>query len=160
MKITVENSRLYFLCLLFIAVSFSVSGQMPKVKKVFPKGVPKGVFFGMKLADFKSQYSDVELIKQDYDFREVYTQDIDGPDISGIIYYFDSDGDKPLYEVMAVYREVDKPKQIAEKMFGLPNYKGEEWRAKYNKGIIWSWVYRGKLVLVADIPDTEWSEEF
>jgi len=83
------------------------------------------------------------------------------PEISNVIYYFDSEGYKPLYEIIIVYKDEKQPQKVADLLFGLPNFDNKEWRIKI-QGVpgIWSWVYKNKLVVVANIPNTEWSEEW
>ncbi|MEL6559088.1 MAG: hypothetical protein AAFQ94_12945 [Bacteroidota bacterium] len=150
----------YFSIIILLFISFTLQAQLPKVKKVYPKGVPKKVKMGMSLSDFKARFKDAKPAEEEYDFREVYLLEAVHSEITSFVLYFDADGNKPLYEIMVVYRDNQLAKRSANTLFGDPNYEEKEWKVLRKKQIFWSWVYQEKLILVANIPDTEWSDSF
>ena len=148
--------------ILLFAFNFQqLSGQEAIIKRPFPREVNYKVKFELPLAEFEEGFKR-EKIERDnsYGFRIVYTQKVDRRNVKDIIYYFDADGDQPLYEVIVSYNDEETPRVIAERRFGAPNYKQEEWRFRYKDHDIWCWVYNNKIVIAAKVPDTEWYEDW
>ena len=150
----------YILSLIILLTALNSQAQLPKVKNPYPKGVPKKLQLGMSFQDFTSKFTNFKYVKEEYDFRDIMQLDVDHPDITQLILYFDTKGDKPLYEIIIVYKDNQQAMQSATNLFGSPNHAEKEWRATYKQQIIWSWVFKTKLIIVADIPETEWSDSF
>lgn len=155
-------------CLLIITlfvspISASAQNHTGLTCSVLPAEVNSELFFGMNLADvqqllgsnFQSQSNSLT------DFRLVYLQKTYLREISSIVYYFDNENNKPLYEVIINYQNEEQAQKAATHLFGNPNYKQTDWRIKM-QGVpdIWSWVYKNKLVVAAKIPGSEWAEEW
>jgi hypothetical protein len=128
-------------------------------KGYFPKGIKK-IYLGMPYQDFMNAKEGVDFGKDDsFDFRTVLTEDISGKPYETLIYYLDKDGDQPLYEILIVYPAGQNVNEIAEELYGAPN-KEKEWYFEHNNGYpVKIWVYKQKLVITAEIPNTEWADE-
>ena len=150
--------------LFLILCSISASGvsQNTKIRRPIPREVPNNqVEFAMSLAEFRDNFKRDDITLDDsYGFRQVYTQKVKNRHVSEIIYYFDSDGDQPLYEIIVVYKEEEMAELIAARKYGAPNFREHEWRFTYKEHDIWCWVYKNKIVVAAKIPDTEWFAEW
>nr|WP_297787956.1 hypothetical protein [uncultured Allomuricauda sp.] len=155
-------------CLLFISLFLcNISGEAQyntsQACSLLPSGINSEIYFGMNLADFKNVIgSNLQLeSKSNTDFRLVYSQKTNLTEISSIVYYFDNEHNKPLYEMIINYQNQEQAKKAATFLFGRPNFNQTEWRIKI-QGVpeIWSWVYRNKLVVVAKIPGSEWFDEW
>lgn len=148
--------------ILFSGTTVLAQNQVGKFFKLLPKEIGSEIYFGMDLASFKDHVGkSAQLVNDEYTFRIVYIQPTGLPDLTAIVYYFDADGTKPLYEIILVYTDENQPKNIAKKIFGKPNFNSTEWRFK-NKGTpeIWSWIFKNKIVVVSRIPNTEWTDEW
>ena len=113
----------------------------------------------MPLSEFEQIIKSVELVEEN-SFRIVFLENLTTSEIQKIVYYFDLDGEKPLYEIIITYSTQQQPVYKAHALFGQPNFNQTEWRVRTNKHKIWSWVFKEKLVIVAKIPETEWSPEW
>ena len=127
-----------------------------------PKEMEAKTEFGMPLNEFLSfKNSKVEKQETGMGFRHVYYEEITGKDIAYIVYYFDADGEKPLYEVLIGYHDQQKRDAVARQLLGEPNSENNtEWQLKPEKGYeIKAWTYKDKLIITALIPETEWYED-
>ncbi len=155
-------------CLLFISLFLCNTSGMAQNKtsnalNVLPSEINSEIYFGMNLADFKNVIGrDLVLeTKNDTDFRLVYSQKTTIPEIPTVVYYFDNEQNKPLYEIIINYQNEEQAKKAATLLFGQPNFNQTEWRIKI-QGFpeIWSWVYKNKLIVVAKIYGSEWIDEW
>lgn len=102
------------------------------------------------------------------DWRTVYFQPSDAPEVKSLIYFFDNNQvRKPLYEITIQYLSEEMAQKKALNFFGPPNYSGaddvapEEWRFKSSDAFAkWAWVYKDKIVIVARVPETDWDEDW
>lgn len=148
----------------FLCTSLSTQAQSLKVpakkwdKGYFPKDMPK-VHFGMSLALFALEHKNIsDLSSETYTFRKVFLEEVEGAPFDQVIYYFDAEGDKPLYEVILIYPEGVNVEKVARGLYGPPN-NGEEWSWTHKKGHpVNIWVYKQKIVIAAVMPGTEWVE--
>jgi hypothetical protein len=116
----------------------------------------------MSLKDFeKIKNNETKMFDDGYDFRTVYIENIvNHAEIKNIGYYFDNDGEKPLYEIILIYKNEELRDIAAKKIFGEPNYKEKEWRITRKKSYnLWAWSFKTKLIIVGMIPETEWSDQ-
>lgn len=151
-----------FVIILFLITTSSVISQNEKIRRPIPREVPNNkVRFEMPLSEFLDNFKRDNIVLDDsYGFRLVYTQAVKNRNVSEIIYYFDADGDKPLYEIIVVYKESINAQTIADRKYGTPNFRQTEWRFQYKEHEIWCWVYKDKIVVTAKIPETEWYKEW
>ena len=145
-----------------LTLSTTVHAQSMKVpakkwnKGYIPKGLPK-IYFGMPLATFIAGQSDYEDVSDEtYTFRRVLLQKFADKDYEAIVYYFDEDGDKPLYELLIIYPERVDVNRLARQYYGKPN-KDDEWYWEHKNGYpVNIWVFKQKLVIAGVMPGTEW----
>jgi hypothetical protein len=128
---------------------------------ILPDPLKGKIQFGMTLDDFKQLKSKAKLTyNTDDSFRVAIIEEIEHPEISNYVYYFDTDDDKPLYEIIVIYKTEAQRDAVAEKLFGEPNFEGGEWRFKRPKSFnVMAWKYKTKLIIVALLPKTEWAED-
>ena len=155
-----DQRLILFTLLVFCFVTLSVSEKPPtSEKKYLPKEIKK-LKFGTPKTEVLSTRKNAELSKDnEYNFREVYSEQVDTGGIDFIVYYFDNEGDQPLYEVIINYdTEADRDK-VVKKLLGAPNYKEKEW--KFDIGgpyPLHAWTYKNKLIFAMPIKGTEWEE--
>lgn len=145
-----------FLCCLNTATAQSKKGN------VIPNGLNSEIYFGMNLDDFRNiMGNNIKLEDVNQKFRVVYSQKTNIPDMPLVIYYFDNEKSKPLYELIILYNDNAQAKKAASLLFGQANYNQTEWRVKI-QGFpeIWSWVYKNKLIVAAKIRGSEWFKEW
>ena len=112
----------------------------------------------MSLADFNALKGTSTADMQDDSFRWVYLEKVsDDADMTEIVYYFDKDGEQPLYEMIFIYKDTNARNAAADKLLGSPNF-GEEWKFETDPHTLTAWKYKNKLVMAAVIPQTEWAE--
>jgi hypothetical protein len=149
--------------LLFTTLSllFVACGNRQKEKRYLPTEVAEEVYFNMPLDDFKAlKGSKVEQIDDGMSFRKVFFEQQNDGLVEFLGYYFDTEGESPLYEVIIGYKEEASVGAESVKLLGEPNYKEKEWKFEVNKSFdILAWTYEKKLIIVALIPDTEWYED-
>lgn len=126
-----------------------------------PESVRTGIHFGMTLEDFKTLKGDkVKLEDDGMSFRIIYSEAISNNPIEYVIYYFDADEEKPLYEVILIYKDEADRDAAAAELLGAPNFEEKEWRIeREKKETIWAWTFKNKLIVTALIPKTEWYED-
>ncbi|MCB0737348.1 MAG: hypothetical protein KDC92_07535 [Bacteroidetes bacterium] len=150
--------RLVLGLLLVIGIS-SCSVFKRKQKRYLPDNIDKNVHFGMSLKEFKNLKGNKVSLYAEESFRKAYLENLNDDELVSIVYYFDEDGDKPLYEVILDYKDKNGRDEEAAELFGDPN-DGDEWSFKEAKPWpIKAWTYKSKLIVVAVIPNTEWWDE-
>lgn len=93
-------------------------------------------------------------------FRTVFLSNLNHSDIESVVFYFDNDKEKPLYEIIINYKSEVLRDTDTQKLLGAPNHKEKEWKLKSGKDYpIHAWTFQKKLVLVAVLPGTEWDGE-
>ena len=111
-----------------------------------------------RVADIRDLRSEDMVDEQ---FRVAVYQHVKQGAIEGVAYYFDGEGEKPLYELIVQY--VDEPARdaAAKQLLGAPNYENnKEWLLDTGRGYkLRAWKFKTKLVLVALLPGTEWYED-
>ncbi|XOV65990.1 MAG: hypothetical protein ACFHU9_10175 [Fluviicola sp.] len=125
--------------------------------KKYPEQLNKDVDFNMSLADFNALKGSKTDNMKDDTFRWVYVEEIADDKMTNIVYYFDKDGNQPLYEMIFIYNDTIARDEAADKLLGVPN-NGQEWRFEQDPYPLTAWKYKNKLVLAAVIPQTEWDE--
>ena len=92
-------------------------------------------------------------------FRTVYLEEINKDGLNSVVYYFDNDGEMPLYEMILIYESEAKRDAVAAKLLGKPNFESKEWKIKTNKSYpLRAWAFQSKLVIVGVIKGTEWED--
>lgn len=126
--------------------------------KKYPSQLHKEVDFNMSIVDFNALKGTSTADMQDDSFRWIYREILpEDEDMTDIIYYFDKDGDQPLYEMIFIYKDTNARNAAADKLLGSPN-NGSEWKFVEDPHTLTAWKYKSKLVMAAHIPKTEWNE--
>ena len=102
----------------------------------------------------------VNYVNDAFNFRKEFVEEVNEAGITKIIYYFDSDEQKPFYEIILIYENEKKRDADAARLLGQPNTENNtEWiigsRQDYK---IKAWKFENKLVLAAQLNGTEWEE--
>lgn len=152
---------------LFFLVLFSCSTN--KLSKQSEGYIPedpslKNIYFGMSQREFLSITDQNKIAITDstsYNFRTVYAVKTGQKDLINIVYYFDMDKNRPLYEIIMEYSSEEKSKEIGEELLGNRNHKeNTEWFFERDDSFsIKAWNFKKKLVVTALIEDTEWYDE-
>lgn len=117
------------------------------------------LYFEMPLADFQQLRPDAVLVEEDA-FKRVYREtDLDDPAATAITYAFATAGTRPLYEVRIEYETLSARNVAAEALLGAPNHDGNAWRfGPPSDFLVRAWTYATTLVIVGNVPGTEWYE--
>ncbi len=146
----------------FVILSASLLSCNPMKKisrEVTPAPMSKMVYFGMPLEEFLAKHGDdAERQPGETSFRAVYMQELSDQEIESVVYYFDEDGNKPMYEMILNYKSESARDRAAVKLFGLPNTESDEWEFTEYDPVIQAWKFKKKLVIIALIPGTEWNK--
>lgn len=126
-------------------------------KKYLPRELRK-VHFGMSFNELMKlrgqQPKDVS--DPDYNFRKVYLEEVNSKGLTDVTYYFDNEGDLPLYEMIVVYDSEAARDRDAEKLLGDPNYKGKDWKIDMNGEYpLYAWKFKNKLVYAVPLKGSE-----
>jgi hypothetical protein len=97
------------------------------------------------------------IADETFDFRKIYTEPIENEGIKFAVYYFDNEGEKPLYETIFEFYSPEARDEVAQKLLGTPNHEEGEWMYYGGEGfMIHAWTFKNKLIIVGKLPGTEW----
>ena len=132
----------------------------PQEEYLFKELTEKGLYLGISQEEFKILRPNAEENADGYNFRTIFVDDSFSEQFMNIIYYFDKDGDKPLYEFIMILNPALNADELAKEHFGLPNYQDKEWRfppvqtdLPFTLAV---WTYKNKIIIAATMKDTEW----
>ena len=151
------------ICLLIVLLTgFTAWAQgHGQQQKYYPKPFRK-LYLGMSLEEFAQRRPNIapETLNRDgirYRWRESFSAN---SPILAAIYYFDAEGDRPLYEIVILYRDLSARSKWVRKKLGVPNFNDREWRLSSAEGfLIRAWLHEEKLIFAGEIPGTEWDPE-
>jgi len=118
--------------------------------------------FGMPLAAF--QVRRPEAVREGpAGFRVVYAEENPAPGIVRVDYYFDNEGERPLYELIIEYADLAERARVSRALFGDSNVEDtvfeHAWRVASGEGYdVTAWTFERVLVVAAVLPGTEWAE--
>ncbi|MGB1103226.1 MAG: hypothetical protein ACPG21_06315 [Crocinitomicaceae bacterium] len=144
----------YILACLTLLVLFGCATD-----RFLPNEVDKRIEFGMSKESFlKFKKDDVSKENDGFDFRHVYIEYLKNSPVEFLVYYFDADNNEPLYEIILNYKDEKVRDEAAKSLFGEPNHENNtEWMLPQKNGpTIAAWTFKNKLVIVAQIAETEW----
>lgn len=150
-----------YLSFFLISLLLFACGTSKKTSRILPDTVDQKIYFGMPLDEFKKLKADkVESVDDGMPFRHVFIEDIEHPELTNLGYYFDADNDKPLYEVLLIYKDEETMQRNAAEILGPPNYKETEWKIeRENAPDMLAWTFKSKIIIVSLISGTEWHED-
>jgi hypothetical protein len=147
-------------CLLFLCILMPgfILAQDFNPKTVVPAKLAK-FDFGMPMQTFKEKNKTaVESPYTENDFRIEFTDVNAGSDYNSVIYYFDNEKNKPLYEMIIEFKSEKLLNDYCNSKLKSPN-DNEKWKWTTKEGIVFkAWTFRKKLVFVLALPSTEWEE--
>jgi hypothetical protein len=149
--------RLFFS--LFLSVPFISQAQHFSPKTVLPKSLGQ-YHFGMGLDDFTRKNKSATISGAAMSFRLEYLDKDAGKDIKQVTYYFDAENNKPLYEMIIQFNDVQSLDAHCAKKLGQAN-DGKQWMWKTTEGYVFkAWRFSSTLVLALGLPSTEWEKEW
>lgn len=127
---------------------------------LFVELTEKGLYLGLSKADFLKICPNAEENPDGFKFRTILVDSNFSERFTHVIYYFDNDGKKPLYEIILIVNPELNANEVAKEHFGLPNHKNKEWRfpsvqtdLSFNLA---AWTHKNKIIIAASIKGTEW----
>jgi hypothetical protein len=144
-------------CCLFL-LPFISQAQKFDPKTVVPKSLVK-YSFGMSLDDFTKKNKSATTT-DGMSSRIEYNDKNADQDIKNVTYYFDAENDKPLYEMIIAFKDLQSLDAHCSKKLGEPN-DGKEWKWTTKEGYTFkAWRFSNTLVLALGLPSTEWEKEW
>lgn len=132
----------------------------PQEEYLFKELTEKGLYLGLPEEEFVALHPNAERNSDGYDFRTIFVDENFSERFVNVIYYFDTDSNKPLYEFIMILNQDIDADELAIDHFGLPNYQDKEWRfPPVQTGLPFTlaiWTYKNKIVIAATLKDTEW----
>jgi hypothetical protein len=158
MKLIRYSLILTGLCALALALPAQGHKQQ---RKYFPKEI-NSIYLGMSLEEFARARPRLapERLSRDgirYRWTESFPQK---SSLVAAIYYFGEEGEKPLYEIVLLYRDLSDRGEWVRKKLGPPNFNDREWKLASAEGfLIHAWLHEEKLIFAAELKGTEWEEQ-
>jgi len=150
------TKKLFFL-IATVTLLTSCGNSQKTSKAILPEVVDSEIELGMTLSEFNKVKSENVEEAQRESFRIVFLEKMNDTKVSDIVYYFDSDDEQVLYEIIIVYKEEAGRDAAAKELFGEPNHDEKEWRLTRPESFnVWAWPHKTKLVVVGMFPGTEW----
>lgn len=118
-----------------------------------------GITLGISEKDLLANRSQGFSIDRSRGFRTEIVDSINQSGLSNITYFFDADGNLPLYEFIVEFADDRIRKEAAFEMLGPANYPGEadQWILNANDSVMTiAWAYDNKLVVASNLPGSEW----
>ncbi|HKC36626.1 MAG TPA: hypothetical protein VKB95_11210 [Chitinophagaceae bacterium] len=144
---------------LFFAAPFISFGQKFDPKTVVPKNLAQ-YKFGMGLDDFQKKNISATTAGDNASFRVEYLDKNAGNNIKQVIYYFDAENKKPLYEMIIQFNDAQSLDAHCSKKLGHPN-DGKQWKWTTREGYTFkAWRFSNTLVLALALPSTEWEKDW
>jgi hypothetical protein len=111
---------------------------------------------------------DAQKLEESVDFRDEYLLKYNKNGLKEVTFICDKDENKPIYESIFEFDNVDSTRQLAEMMFGKPSHPtlDDHWvigispKTEGGKHVIsLAWVYENKLIVATNFPNTEFEGE-
>jgi hypothetical protein len=98
------------------------------------------------------------------DFREEYILKVNEKGLKEVTFYFDKDGEKPLYELIYEFENADSVEVLLNAAFGPASHPrlAEHWILSINDQNVafMIWRFENKIIMAANLPDTELADEY
>ncbi len=118
-----------------------------------------GVTIGLSEKELLSNTTKNLYIDRSRGFRTEAIDSINQAGLANITYFFDADGNLPLYEFVVEFSDDRIRREAAFEMLGPANYPGEsdQWILSMNDStMVIAWAFDNKLVVASNLPGTEW----
>jgi hypothetical protein len=145
-----------------IKIDLFPEAHAPEEYALLEDYLPNGLepfYMGMPYEDFLTVVGKEPRPNTDSSFRIEVTYRVQNQPFETIIFYFDLDGEMPLYEFILEFPGAFDIHRYAIERYGNPNFK-DEWRFDTGKGYfvrIWTlrFLFKQRLVIAGTIPGTE-----
>ena len=152
--------RIYFLGILVFACSAFAMGQTATERSYNRLIKTLGrLSIGTTQADFLQQKPDLGQPDGAMGFRNEIVETIEQDGLQSVTYYFDNDGNQPLYELILEFSSPELRSAVIEKLFGPANHPEapDHWILGVQDEVVsLGWMFASKFVLAANLPGTEW----
>lgn len=151
--------QLLTLCILLTLLA-GCGGAHSIQKKYFPK-ICKDLHLGMPLEEFarvRKRLPSESLTREEfrYSWLETFPRD---KYIDAVVYFFDAEGDRPLYEMVIFYKDLTARDAWITRRYGPPNHNTYEWKFVSGENFpIRAWKFEERLVIIGEIEGTEWED--
>lgn len=143
---------------LFILPLFA-GAQNFNPKNVLPKTLTK-YSFGMSLDNFTDKNKMATAVDGGQSFRIEYQDNAPSKEIKKVTYYFDADNNRPLYEMIIEFNDLQSLNAHCSDKLGNPN-DGKQWKRTTKEGYTFkAWRFSNTLVYALGLPSTEWENEW
>ena len=113
----------------------------------------------MSLDTFLSRKLPVKKMNSSFDFRQEYSRKVEERGLRSVSYIFDTDDDKPLYEIIYEFENADTLAALMETDMGPSNHPtlADHWilGKGANGAVSLLWYFNNKIVIAANLPHTE-----
>jgi hypothetical protein len=129
-----------------------------EMEKIF-----NGIRIGLPVDSVKLALPGIKKVGGGMDFRDEYLYNVKKNGLQEVTFYFDKDGEKPLYEIIFEFKDADSTHQLVRMMFGEPSHPtlDDHWVLGLGENGISSlvWTFENRMVLAVNLPDTELTGE-
>ncbi|MBU6342393.1 MAG: hypothetical protein KGS48_12925 [Bacteroidetes bacterium] len=118
-----------------------------------------GITMGVSEKEVLANKPQITAIDRSRGFRIEAVDSINQSGLNNITYFFDADGNAPLYEFILEFSDDRVRRDAAFEMLGPSNYPGEsdQWILSMNEKVLTiAWAYDNKLVVASNLPGSEW----
>jgi|GEM_PF-3183957 len=144
-------------CCLFLLFPFFIQAQSFNAKAILPKALSK-YSFGMSLDNFTNKNKVATAVENGMSFRLEYQDAAPAKDIKKVTYYFDAENNKPLYEMIIEFKDLQSLDAHCSQKLGTPN-DGKQWTQTTKEGYTFkAWRFGNTLVYALGLPSTEWEK--
>lgn len=155
------RTALFSIVLAILGLMAGCGGSHATQQSYFPKPI-KRLYLGMPmeaLAQARPQLAPAQISREE--FRYLWRENFPTTsELRAVTYYFDTEKDKPLYEMVISFRDLADRDAWTAKRLGSPNHSANEWRLSSAEGfVIRAWLHEDKLIFAGEIPGTEWGED-
>ncbi|MCC6459130.1 MAG: hypothetical protein IT260_01590 [Saprospiraceae bacterium] len=152
--------KIYFTSILLL-VGLTFSGAQTATERGYNRLIKTlgKLSIGTSQADFLQQKPDLVQPDGSMGFRNEIVEKIEQDGLQSVTYYFDNDGNQPLYELILEFSSPELRSAVIEKLFGPANHPEapDHWILGVQDEVVsLGWMFASKFVLAANLPGTEW----
>ncbi len=149
---------LFNVCICFFISNFAYT-QNTNPQTFVPSKLAK-YKFGMSLDSFKlKNKTALQENTSSFDFRIILNDSKISNEFKTVTFYFDAENNKPLYEMIIEYKDLNVMKAFIKSKLKTPNDEGDKWKWKTPDGYTFkAWTFSNKIVFALALPSTEWDE--
>ena len=121
----------------------------------------KYLYLGMPIEEFKKANPKAKIQEHNaLNYRIVAEEFSPSSEIKEIIYYFDTEDQNPLFELIIEYNDTTQHDKVVKELYGEPNFHNNRWKIDVHEGFdMMIWEHETKLVIVGKIDHTEYTHK-